>query len=99
VRRRKNKRKEEEARALHFCLFLFCLQQNEFCLPERVVRPPFTSLKIEREREREREKRERGRASREKNPRRRKRPLLFLHPNSLTSLLLLLLFHPPQHNN
>jgi hypothetical protein len=53
----------------------------------------------EREREREREKRERGRASREKNPRRRKRPLLFLHPNSLTSLLLLLLFHPPQHNN
>ena len=97
MRRRKNKRKEEEARALHFCLFLFCLQQNDFCLPERVVRPPFTSLKIERERERE--KRERGRASREKNPRRRKRPLLFLHPNSLTSLLLLLLFHPPQHNN
>ena len=98
MRRLKNKRKEE-ARALHFCLFLFCLQQNEFCLRERVVRPQFTSLKIEREREREREKRERGRASREKNPRRRKRPLLFLHPNSLTSLLLLLLFHPPQHNN
>ena len=84
MRRRKNKRKEEEARALHFCLFLFCLQQNEFCLPERVVRPPFTSLKIERERERERERNEREGERRERRTREEEKDLCFFYTPTLS---------------